>query len=143
MGKFKKGQSGNPGGAKKMDPKVKEILNLNREDYIKLVNSNLNLTMSEMQAKLKDPKTVGLELIILSILMNGIKEGDYKRLDSLLNRSIGRVPLPIEGEIEHSGRLEHAHAVVHIEIPSNGFDRVGMNAKKGLIDAKKIDETGK
>lgn len=94
---FKPGQSGNPNGAPKGTGELRKIWKLNRTECEKILNEILYMTMSELQEVIKDKNNNGIKVLMTSILIAGINEGDPRRADFFLDRLIGKVPNKIEG----------------------------------------------
>lgn len=103
-GQFKPGQSGNPSGRAKLPSDVLEAQRMTTEDFIRLTNKFLNMTKEELHYAMTDPSATVKELLIGSILMHSVKEGDYKRGTFILDRIIGKVPM----DLNLSGNL-HGH----------------------------------
>jgi len=81
--RFKKGQSGNKSG------KPKGILTT---DQVKALFGKMSaLTKAELLEIIQSPKSSILEITTASIFAKAAKDGDYSRLNFLLDRSIGRV----------------------------------------------------
>lgn len=93
---FKKGQSGNPKGAPKIPEDVKEMRKLKGADYDHLANKFMDLKRAALAAIMKDPNSTALEMWLASIFHKGIVEGDIKRLEAILCRTIGKVPQPLQ-----------------------------------------------
>jgi hypothetical protein len=87
--RWKKGQSGNPAG------RPKGILTV---DQIRTVVSKYAmLTKLDLTAKLKDPSTPMLEMMVIGVMLKAYSGGDANRFDFLLNRSIGKVQDAVQG----------------------------------------------
>lgn len=87
---FKEGNPGSP-GRPKLDPEVVAVRNLTTAEYIKRVNKYLLMEVDELKYQAKQPGTIVLDQMIISVVMHAIKFGDYKRIESLLSRAIGPV----------------------------------------------------
>lgn len=80
---WKPGQSGNESGRPK---------GLLTSDQIKaILRDLLKLNRQELQDVISDPKTNMIKLTIASVIAKAAKDGDYSRLEFLLNRGIGKV----------------------------------------------------
>lgn len=88
---FKKGQSGNPKGAAKLSPEVKHMRLMARIDFQRLADKFLHLTNGELRAIMKDDNSTGIDSMVASIILRGRDEGDQRRLDFFLDRTIGKV----------------------------------------------------
>lgn len=80
---FKKGQSGNPGG------KIAGLLS--PQQISALITRFWKMTMAELAAVPKDPKSTVGEIALASIFIKAIETGDYGRIEGLLTRGIGKV----------------------------------------------------
>ncbi len=88
---FKKGQSGNPGGRKRMPQEIKELTFLTKQRMIGVLNQFLYMTKDEIQAKLQDPNINMLEMAIGHIIAKAAKDGDQTRLNFVFDRIVGKV----------------------------------------------------
>lgn len=96
-----KGQSGNPSGV----PKA-----LLTKTAVELVFQSLTKrTPEELEIIKANPATPALEVMIASIILRAIKDGDPMRLQFLLDRAVGRIPPPV---------LPDERAIVREEIQS-------------------------
>ncbi len=86
---FVKGQSGNPSG------KPKQLLT---KDKVKgILGKFADMTRSQLQDIVTDPKSTMLEIIIAAIMVKAAKDGDYGRLSFILDRSIGKIATEEDG----------------------------------------------
>jgi len=83
---FKKGVSGNPGGATKIPEDLKEARKFTRIEMERVLNRYIHMTKSEIIRAAQDPMTPALELMIASLISKGTNEGDYRRISFLLDR---------------------------------------------------------
>ncbi len=81
--KWKPGQSGNPSGRPKGQ--------LRRDDVEATIGRFAKLTREELQVIVQSPKSTMLDIMIAGIMAKAAKDGDYARLQFLLDRSIGKV----------------------------------------------------
>lgn len=93
---FKKGQSGNPNGRPKMPKELREAKRMRKTEFIGLLVKYLGHTLEELGAAKKDKKTPAIDRIVIAIVLNAIKHGDYKRLDFLMDRIIGKVQAKVD-----------------------------------------------
>lgn len=96
---FKPGQSGNLKGRPRTSPEEKVIRKLNRELFERIVNEFTGLDPEALKAKLKDPATPVLEVMVGSVIAKAIQTGDASRLEFLLTRMLGAP----KQRIEHTG----------------------------------------
>ncbi len=80
---WKPGQSGNPSGVRKGK--------LTRDEVETIMAKFARHSREQLQAVVQNPKTPMLEIMVASVMAKAAKDGDYSRLDFLLNRSIGKV----------------------------------------------------
>ncbi len=80
---FPKGTSGNPSG------KPKNLLTKDKVDSIIARFSFMN--RQELQGVVQNEKTPMIEIMIASVMVKAAKDGDYSRLEAILNRSVGKV----------------------------------------------------
>lgn len=107
---FKPGISGNPGGKPKYF--------LTRVRVKDIVDKYLSMSRSQLQKLLIDKEnTPALELMIAATILFCIEEGDYSRLESLLQRAVGKVKDEIEIETN----------------PGEEISRLSMNALLTLV----------
>lgn len=92
---FKKGQSGNPGGRKRLPEDLRAFEPLTREECNRLIAKYARMTKAGLTAAIQSVEIPMLELTIASILAQAAKGGDYSRLSFLLDRAIGR-PVPVD-----------------------------------------------
>jgi len=85
---YKPGQSGNPGG------RPKDAIDRKKVDAI--MNKFSHLSRAQLEAKVNSPETTMLELMIASVMVRAVKDGDASRLNFLLDRSIGKVKDVVE-----------------------------------------------
>lgn len=93
---FQKGQVANPKGINGADPQIQKIRQLTREE----VGALLTLMMDNNVAALKDivthPESTAFRVLVATIMLKAIQNGDYRALDSLLSRIIGRVEIKVD-----------------------------------------------
>lgn len=112
---FAKGNSGRPVGTTIIPKKVKE---LNRKDMEKVISKYLKKSVLQLNEIAKNPKTKSLDLMIIKIIVEAIKRGDYTRLNFLMDRTVGKV----KESIEHSNPDGSMQGTVVI-LPSNGREK--------------------
>ncbi len=80
---YKPGQSGNPSG--------KPLQLLTKDKVSSVLGKFSNMSGTQLNEVLKDPKSTMLELMVAAVMAKAVKDGDPHRLDFLLQRSIGKV----------------------------------------------------
>lgn len=111
-GRFVKGHPG-MGGRPGLSKEEKELTKYSKEKHARYLEEILHLTEPEIQAMAKDKNIPMVKRIIASALLKSDSHGDTNRLDSLLNRVIGK---PAD-TVKHEG-LQEPRVVV--TLPSNG-----------------------
>lgn len=81
--RWKPGQSGNKSG------KPKQLLT--RDKVSSVVGKFACMTRDELQDVIKNPKSSMLEITVAAIMARAAKDGDFNRLNFILDRSIGKV----------------------------------------------------
>ena len=64
---------------------------LNRMELERLINKYLYADIDSLKEAANNTKLTGIEGILVSIIIMARETGDYKRLDSLLDRLLGKV----------------------------------------------------
>jgi hypothetical protein len=114
---FKKG---NPGRLPGTVVIPKKILNLNRKEAEEKISKYLKMTPVDLEKVSKNPETLAIDLLIISVIMHAMKTGDYTRLNFLFDRTIGRVKEKIDVSNE-DGTL--ARPKITVTLPSNGREK--------------------
>jgi hypothetical protein len=96
---WRKGQSGNPKGGRKLPEEIKEIRKFTVEQIIGTFSKYLSMTESEM-LKLEKKDLSLLEVWLLKAAEIGIKTGNYFILDKILDRVIGKTFMGIRIETD-------------------------------------------
>ena len=90
----------NNGGVPSLTPETKELKNLTREEHIKTVCELLQKTPKELIALKKNPYTNCHSFLIASLLIKAIKKGDAFIYEKLMDRVLGKVTLPLGGDVD-------------------------------------------
>ena len=99
--KWKKGQSGNPGGRPKIPKDLKEAANKYNSEVIKgLLAQCLDKGVRELEEILKDKNNKVIDHLIGRIALMGIVNGDPVRFNFILDRMIGKVKENIQVEVK-------------------------------------------
>jgi hypothetical protein len=91
--RWKPGQSGNASG------KPKQLLTKDRVTSI--LGKFANMSRADLEAVMEDPKATMIEVMIASVMVKAVRDGDYGRLDFLLNRSVGKVKEELEQTVRN------------------------------------------
>jgi hypothetical protein len=93
---FLPGQSGNPGGRPAVPEDVKRIRKLTNDEIKEVGALLLESKQSELEAMLASDDTPALRKWIASVTVSGIKTGDEKRLNAILDRVAGKIPQHVD-----------------------------------------------
>ncbi len=84
----------------------------------KIIDKFMTMNFAQLQASIKDPKTPTMELIVATVIMKAVQQGDHTRLSFLFDRLLGKQTenLAIQGSL-------HNNVLKLIErLRSNGAD---------------------
>lgn len=100
MGQYQKGHPGGPGrgkGRPKIAEDLREVKVFNKDEWTRMFNRFFFMTMAELESFISKRKEqrVG-DLLVASIVHAALKGGDEKKLNFMLDRTIGRVTDKIE-----------------------------------------------
>lgn len=96
---FQKGWKGGP-GAPKTPPDIREAREMNRFELEKLINRFIYMDRKELRKFVEKKKCTAIEAMIASIVDRAISTADHVRLDFVLTRLIGHVPIRIEAKVQ-------------------------------------------
>lgn len=109
---WKKGQSGNPAGARKHDPELKRLKNLTKHELIEIGNLVIKGNVAELKAIASNPKATVIQTMLAAVSVKIISKGDMGALDVLLNRLVGKV--------KDEQAIVVSPGQVVVSLPSNG-----------------------
>lgn len=89
--RFKKGQSGNPGGKPKLAPELRAIKNYHADEIKKIICKYFQMPWAQVLEAVQDTTLPTIELVFASTLNKAILEGDSSRVVHLLDRVVGKV----------------------------------------------------
>lgn len=90
--KWKKGQSGNPGGRKKLPDDLREAKSKYSKHVIQgLLAQCLDKKVTELEEILKDKNNKVIDHLVGRIALYGILKGDPARFEFILSRMIGKI----------------------------------------------------
>jgi hypothetical protein len=93
---FKPGQSGNPQGRPKVPEDLKRARAFTKIEVSKILARHLDKSRRELNLLIQDPDTPALEAFVASLMVQGIRTGDERRLNFLFDRIIGKVKDEVE-----------------------------------------------
>lgn len=98
------GESGNPNGRKPIPEDIKAIRKLTHDQIADVMETLLTTTEGGLTDLLNDPETPVLKKWIAKVAQKGLTHGDAARLETLLNRTVGKVPdvLKVPGLSAHA-----------------------------------------
>lgn len=106
---FKKGESGNPKGLKKIPDFVKVVQQYSREIVEIKIAELMQKPLDEIKDMSVDHERQALDVFLAKIITMGVVEGDYQRLNFLFDRTIGKVPNQLNfGEQQKPLRLAYS-----------------------------------
>ena len=90
---FKKGDSGNPKGRPPLPPELKAISPFTASELSRIISKYGRLTKGVLYEVLENPATPVMDLSVCKLFEKCLVEGDYARLNFLLDRCIGKPPV--------------------------------------------------
>ncbi len=91
INQFKKGQSGNPEGARKHDPLKKMINQMTSEELKRVICDTVLSTEKELKKKIASPDISLCEIIVGRAILKAITKSDYTLFNKIIERVIGKV----------------------------------------------------
>lgn len=88
--RYKKGQSGNPGGRPRLPDDLKFAKKLTQEEFIRSSTKYLRYNRFGLKQVIKDTRSSSLDVFICNLILRAIKYGDQGRAGFLLDRIIGK-----------------------------------------------------
>jgi hypothetical protein len=114
---FKKGQSGNPQGARLHNPEIKKIKALTEAELIEVATFVLKSSVGQIKMKMKDPKTPVLQGMVLGLALKTMVKGDAQAFNALMDRLLGKV----KENLNLSGHVGGVSKVI-LTMPANGSE---------------------
>lgn len=112
---FKKGQSGNPQGARIVSPEKRALKELTQKSVADAITKALTCTEEEVTALINDPSTPVGYKVILRAALDAAHNGEYQKFDHILERAIGKVSVNINmNSVNLSAQLEDREKVKNI-----------------------------
>ena len=117
-------------GRPPVDPELKKARKLTKTKAAALFEIFMHKSVTELDKICKDPKTTVLEAMIARVAQQAIRDGDQRRLDFMLDRTIGKVKEQLEV------KLPKPMIVENLEGP-----KTLLGAKEGdTLDAEVLDD---
>lgn len=104
--KFQKGFSGNPNGRPKLPGPVKAMRSMNADQIAEIGTVLLEGTVEDLKAIVQNPNTSIIKKWAATVIINGMKTGDMKAFDGILNRVVGRVEKKVMHDIERKTPIQ-------------------------------------
>ena len=95
-GQFKPGQSGNPNGRKPLPGDVKSARAWNQIEFARRLNYWIEKGLNELREATENESIKGIDAIIVSVILNSIKDPGKAYLNTLLDRLIGKQKEKVE-----------------------------------------------
>ena len=93
------GQSGNPEGRPAIPEDVKKIRKMTNDEVKEVGTLLLNGKESDLKAMLTSEETPILKKWMASVSLEGLRNGDEKRLNAILDRIVGKVKDVVQVEL--------------------------------------------
>lgn len=90
--RFKKGQSGNPEGARLHNPITRALKNLTVESYRECIEAVCTGNLANLKAMVDDPKISALQIGIARAFIKAMQAGDYAVIERIAERIVGKIP---------------------------------------------------
>ena len=101
--------TGQPGPGRPRLPKaVKEARKLTKVEFESVVHAMSFMTRAELKAKMKDPTTTVLELMVGALASEAVNRGDHNRMEFIHNRMVGKVPDKVQHGGEDGGPIRYS-----------------------------------
>ena len=88
---WKKGESGNPSGRKKLPNDIREAKTMDKIQFARILHKFVHMRKDQLSDSLRNPNATMLELMVGHIVAKAAKDGDTVRATFLLDRMIGKV----------------------------------------------------
>jgi len=96
--RFKKGQSGNPAGSLPVNKVLKEVKLLTALEFRDMINKLMKYSQDELTAYVNDKDAPFIWRIYAKSLVKAYNTGDSERIETIMNRMIGKVPDKLQFE---------------------------------------------
>jgi hypothetical protein len=89
---FQKGNSFSKGyGRPKVPDDVKEARKMNANEFTRILNKYIGMTISDLIKTSKDPATTAFDLLVIKIVTEAVRHGNLSYFNCLVDRLIGKV----------------------------------------------------
>lgn len=89
---FKKGQSGNPEGARAHNPAIKALKALTIESFREIIELVMKGNLQSLKSVINDPDTSAVQVGIAKAFLKAIRNGDYTVIEKIAERIVGKIP---------------------------------------------------
>ena len=89
---WKPGETGNPNGGPGLPKDLREARKVNQMELERAINKMTSLTEPELEALIASPGTLVFDKFVANIVKLGMRDGDERRMEFILQRMIGKVP---------------------------------------------------
>lgn len=121
---FLPGQSGNPSGRPKVDPEIKKLRDLTKEQFKEIAEFIIQGDATTLREYKTRPGVTVLQQWIASVAITAIQRGDMASLDKLLDRLIGKVKEQVDLKVFRPTVVERLNGTT-VEFTSEQEDDSG------------------
>jgi hypothetical protein len=89
---FKKGKIATPSGRPRLSEELKVFKQFSHQEISRYIAKYGRMPAAEIQKTIEDPTCQAIEVAIGKIFQQCMENGDYQRLNFLLDRGVGKVP---------------------------------------------------
>lgn len=125
---IRKGEVRNPHGARAHDPVKKALKRLANDEFLDIVNAALTGGVRDLLKIAKDPSSPAIKVGVATALAKAIKNGDWKTLEGIVERLIGKVPVRVDHTTDGE-KLPSGQQVI-LYLPKNGKTKEENEGKK-------------
>ncbi len=124
-----KGVSGNPGGKPKLPPELLAIKAYSRREITRIISKYGRMTFNEVSAMIQNSKMPVMDIAICRIFLESIEKGDERRLQFLIENTVGKIPDSIEDDEDAEERQKLS------EIPLKEIIRIAQDKLSEATEA--------
>ncbi len=89
--RWKKGQSGNPTGRRKLPVSLRSVAELSADEIKRTIAKHFRMNKETLIKVIQNPASPALDLVVASTIAKAIKDGDIAKAEYLFMRSLGKV----------------------------------------------------